>query len=123
MRPAFAPGTTIPAGTVRIPGGTFTMGSNRHYPEEAPAHPVKVDALWMDATPVTNAQFRRFVGAAGYMTFCEQRPDPAQYPGTDPRGPLKRWNGTSRRMRAHLPVLEFTPRASNRGAIPLERTT
>ena len=23
---------------VRIPGGTFRMGSDNHYPEEAPAH-------------------------------------------------------------------------------------
>ena len=25
---------------VRIPGGTFRMGSDQHYPEEAPAHRV-----------------------------------------------------------------------------------
>jgi len=33
-----------PAGMVRIPGGAFRMGSDRHYPEEAPAHRVTVDA-------------------------------------------------------------------------------
>ncbi|HZV20185.1 MAG TPA: formylglycine-generating enzyme family protein [Hyphomicrobiales bacterium] len=64
-----------------IPGGTFLMGSNRHYPEEAPAHQVRIDSFWVDATPVTNRQFREFVDATGYVTFAEIPPDPADYPG------------------------------------------
>ena len=32
-------------GMVWIPGGTFRMGSNDHYPEEAPVHRVAVDAF------------------------------------------------------------------------------
>ena len=32
----------------RIPGGNFRMGSDRHYPEEAPAHRVTVDGFWID---------------------------------------------------------------------------
>jgi len=51
---------------IRIPGGTFRMGSDKHYPEEAPVHRVTVDALWIDRTPVTNAQFRAFVEANRY---------------------------------------------------------
>jgi formylglycine-generating enzyme required for sulfatase activity len=52
-----------PAGSqmLWIPGGTFRMGSDRHYPEEAPVHRVAVDGFWMDRTPVTNRQFRDFV--------------------------------------------------------------
>ena len=46
-----------------IPGGTFRMGSDKHYPEEAPAHRVTVDGFWMDRHPVTNRQFREFVRA------------------------------------------------------------
>ena len=69
---------------IRIPGGTFRMGSDRHYPEEAPAHRVTVDGFWIDATPVTNAQFREFVEATGYVTWAEIAPDPKDYPGAQP---------------------------------------
>ena len=55
-----------------VPGGTFRMGSDRHYPEEAPAHRVTVDGFWMDRTPVTNRQFRQFVAETGYVTVAEQ---------------------------------------------------
>jgi formylglycine-generating enzyme len=69
---------------VWIPGGTFRMGSDRHYPEEAPVHRVTVDGFWIDRTPVTNAQFRRFVNATSYVTFAEIPPDPKDYPGALP---------------------------------------
>ncbi len=45
---------------VWIPGCTFLMGSDKHYPEEAPAHEVIVDGFWMDTHTVTNEEFRRF---------------------------------------------------------------
>jgi len=67
-----------------IPGGTFRMGSDRHYPEEAPVHSVAVDDFWIDAAPVTNAQFRAFVAATGYVTWAEIAPDPKDYPGAKP---------------------------------------
>lgn len=69
---------------VRIPGGTFRMGSDDFYPEERPAHRVTLDAFWMDAHPVTNAAFRRFAEATGYVTVAERRPDPADYSSVDP---------------------------------------
>lgn len=56
------------------------MGSDRHYPEEAPSHLVTVDAFWIDVTPVTNYQFRTFVKATGYVTVAETRPDPNGHP-------------------------------------------
>src|SRR5262249_34140987 len=67
-----------------IPGGTFWMGSNKHYPEEAPARRVRVDGFWMDRTPVTNEQFGKFVNETGYVTFAEIPPNPGDYPGALP---------------------------------------
>ena len=52
---------------VWIPGGTFAMGSERHYPEEAPVHEVTVDGFWLDEHPVTNLEFTRFVKATGHV--------------------------------------------------------
>lgn len=79
-----------PSGPVRrdnmvfVPGGTFRMGSDRHYPEEAPVHRVSVDRFWMDETPVTNAQFRAFVEETGYVTVAEIAPRAEDYPGALP---------------------------------------
>ncbi|MBS9722072.1 formylglycine-generating enzyme family protein [Tianweitania sp. BSSL-BM11] len=67
-----------------IEGGTFYMGSDRHYPEEGPVRRVQVDGFWIDPTPVTNRDFARFVSDTGYKTVAEHDPDPALYPGADP---------------------------------------
>jgi sulfatase modifying factor 1 len=73
-----------PSDMVWVPGGTFSMGSNDHYPEEAPVHHVRVDGFWIDRTPVTNRQFKDFVKATGHKTFAEIAPDPKDYPGALP---------------------------------------
>lgn len=73
-----------PAGMAWLPGGTFQMGSDRHYAEEGPVHRVSVDGFWMDATPVTNRDFARFVAATGHVTTAEVPPDPKHYPGALP---------------------------------------
>ena len=67
-----------------IPAGTFLMGSDTHYPEEAPAHKVAVSGFWMDRYTVTNREFRRFVDATGYVTLAERPANPADYPGAKP---------------------------------------
>jgi formylglycine-generating enzyme required for sulfatase activity len=71
-------------GMVWIPGGTFRMGSDKHYREEAPAHRVAVSGFWIDRTPVTNRDFRKFINAAGHVTFAETPPDAKDYPGALP---------------------------------------
>ena len=60
------------------------MGSDRHYPEEAPAHKVKVGGFWMSRHTVTNAEFSRFVDETGYVTLAERPANPADYPDAKP---------------------------------------
>ncbi|WP_416669500.1 formylglycine-generating enzyme family protein [Egbenema bharatensis] len=79
-----SPGRTPAKDMVWIPGGTFQMGSDHHYPEEAPAHQVTVSGFWMDKYTVTNEQFQKFVKVTGYITVAERAPNPADYPGADP---------------------------------------
>ena len=67
-----------------VPGGAFLMGSDRHYPEEGPARRIAVDPFWIDETPVTNAEFARFVAATGHVTLAETAPSLADYPNADP---------------------------------------
>ncbi len=69
---------------ITIQAGSFRMGSDRHYPEEAPSHDVRVSSFRIDRTPVTNRQFTQFVEATGHVTFAEIPPDPSQYPGALP---------------------------------------
>jgi sulfatase modifying factor 1 len=71
-------------GEMPIRGGRFTMGSDDHYPEERPARQTHVAPFLLDATPVTNAAFSKFVAATGFVTFAERSPDPANYPGLLP---------------------------------------
>jgi formylglycine-generating enzyme required for sulfatase activity len=68
-------------GTVWIPGASFRMGSDAHYPEEAPARAVAVEGFGIDRTQVTNEAFAGFVAATGYVTVAERPLDPAAFPG------------------------------------------
>ena len=67
-----------------IPGGTFLIGSDKHYPEEKPAHEVTVGGFWMDQHTVTNEEFRKFVELTKHVTSAERAPkaeelDPSLY--------------------------------------------
>jgi formylglycine-generating enzyme len=72
--------TSIEDDMIALPGGTFTMGSERFYPEEGPSRKVQVGAFRIDRAPVTNRQFARFVAATGHVTTAETTPDPKDYP-------------------------------------------
>lgn len=87
----FGEATSPPPGMVWISGGEFTMGSDdpEAKKDEKPSHRVKVDGFYMDATPVTNRQFREFVDATGYVTTAEKPPTLEEImaqvpPGTPP---------------------------------------
>src|SRR4051794_40890883 len=79
-----------PKGMVWIPGGEFSMGAamggegSHEMPmasnDSQPVHRVYVDAFWMDATPVTNAQFEAFVRATSYVTIAERAPTKEEFP-------------------------------------------
>jgi formylglycine-generating enzyme required for sulfatase activity len=67
---------TPPPNMVWIPGGEFTMGTDAQigWPDEKPAHRVRVDGFFIDTTEVTNAQFRKFVEERKYVTTAEKPP-------------------------------------------------
>jgi sulfatase modifying factor 1 len=67
-------------GMKTIPGGSFVMGSDRHYPEEAPAHRARVESFLMDSHLVTNRLFGAFVMATKYVTVAERPLDPEAFP-------------------------------------------
>ncbi len=64
-------------GMVWIPTGTYVMGTDdeRSMANERPAHEVSITGFWMDAHPVTNAEFQNFVKATGYVTTSERKPE------------------------------------------------
>jgi formylglycine-generating enzyme len=74
---------SAPDGMVWVPGGVFSMGSAQ-FDDAQPLHNVLVDGFWMDRTEVTNAQFRKFVDATGYLTVAEKKLERTQFPGAAP---------------------------------------
>src|SRR5690349_1507959 len=60
------------------------VGSEHHYPEEAPVREVTVDGFWVQTHQVTNAQYAEFVSDTDYVTVAERRPSPEDYPGAPP---------------------------------------
>ncbi|MCF6388252.1 formylglycine-generating enzyme family protein [Mycobacterium sp. MBM] len=79
------PSSVTDTDLVWVPPQTARVGSDDHYPEEAPAHDVTVDGFWIQRYAVTNAQFAEFVSATGYVTVAERPLDPDLYPGAPPQ--------------------------------------
>ena len=77
-----------PSGMRWAPPGEFTMGtdSNEAWPDERPAHRVRVEGFWIDEAEVTNAEFQRFVAATGYRTTAERPPDAGEIQRQSPGG-------------------------------------
>lgn len=91
--PSRAPAPSeAPPGMVWISGGEFEMGSTEGLPDERPVHTVRVSGFFIDATEVTNAEFRAFVDATHYVTTAERAPSAEEIlalspPGTPPPPP------------------------------------
>jgi len=69
-----------PEDMVRIPSGSFWMGSDEGLASERPAHQVTLDPYWIDKYPITNQQYLNFVQHTGYVTYSEKDPDPKEFP-------------------------------------------
>lgn len=73
-----------PTGMVWIPGGVALMGDPAgQHEDERTEHEVALDGFWMDATEVTNRDFRKFVKETGYVTLAEKTPTAEDLPGVD----------------------------------------
>src|SRR5215208_6867713 len=57
---------------VWIEGGSFLMGSEDGYPEEAPVREVAVEGFWIDRYAVTNRDWNGFVKETGHVTLAER---------------------------------------------------
>jgi formylglycine-generating enzyme len=64
--------TSIATAMLRIPSGSFLMGSADGGPFESPVHTVFLDEFLIDATLTTNSDFAAFVRATGYVTSAER---------------------------------------------------
>jgi formylglycine-generating enzyme required for sulfatase activity len=70
-----------PEGMIWVPGGNAVMGDDQGPPDERPAHSVTIDGFWMDRTEVTNAAFKKFADATGYLTVAERTPKREDFRG------------------------------------------
>jgi len=61
--------------SVRLDGGSSSIGSNIAYPEERPEQKVTLGSFEIEASEVTNKQFSTFVEETGYITDAE-KPQP-----------------------------------------------
>jgi formylglycine-generating enzyme required for sulfatase activity len=75
--PASPPAGVAPAGMKWITGAEFTMGTDdaNSMPNERPARRVTLKSFFIDTHDVTNAQFRAFVEATGYVMTAEKAVD------------------------------------------------
>ena len=76
-------GSTVPLVLVRIPAGTFTMGSpgseRERWPNEGPVHQVTVSSCYIGKTEVTQAQWATVMGA-GVPETCGSHGTGSDYP-------------------------------------------
>ena len=68
-----------PEGMVWVEGKSYTKGAKNNdvfaMMREKPSHEVYIDGFFIDATEVTNNQFKKFVDETGYITIAEREID------------------------------------------------
>lgn len=74
-RPAAAapsPRAASDAHMALVPAGEYVVGSDKGFSHESPAHRVRLSAFRIDRREVTNARFRAFVEATGFVSEAER---------------------------------------------------
>ena len=71
---------SCPENMVFIPGGTFKIGSDSHYPSERSAEDVTVDSFCINKYEITNSEYAQFVKETGYITVAERPLSKEQFP-------------------------------------------
>jgi len=98
-----------------IPAGTFQMGSDTGEPDEAPVHPVRLDAYWISDTPVS---WTTFTALMGWSAPPEGMPPQEISAGSEESGLVKRAiNRMVQRPEAPIPAnreMMFRIAAENR---------
>src|ERR1039457_3346096 len=102
---AATPGIADHSAVVLIPAGEFLMGAEDGSPAEQPVHRVHLDAFYIDACLVTNAEFTAFTSATGYCTTAEQNSGEQQFAEGTPFPPGLTWRNFATPDRKDHPVV------------------
>jgi formylglycine-generating enzyme required for sulfatase activity len=102
---AATPGIADHSAVVLIPAGEFLMGAEDGSPAEQPVHKVHLDAFYIDAHLVTNAQFAAFVNATGYRTTAEEDSGEQRFVEGTPFPPGLTWKDFNTEGRQDHPVV------------------
>src|SRR5262245_44571147 len=101
-RPAAEPVTEGPE-MVKVDGGSFEIGAVDRgfaYDNERPRHGVELDGFWIDRTPVTNAEYVRFMEETGA--------EPPRYWQRDGDGWVRSAMGQTTEVDPRLPVIHVS---------------
>ena len=69
-------------GMVFFEGGNFTRGHSSRTPQESPAHKANVAPFYIDISPVTVAEFRKFIAETKYKTDADKYGDSGEFNST-----------------------------------------
>ncbi|HET8593004.1 MAG TPA: ergothioneine biosynthesis protein EgtB [Solirubrobacterales bacterium] len=88
---------------VRVEGGPYEIGAPQEgfaYDNERPRHPVELEPFWIDRSPVTNADYIRFMEETGA--------DPPMYWEREGEGWIRTAMGKTEEVDPRLPVIHVS---------------